>query len=171
MIPAPAPVFTATLVGIPGGRRGAVETVRLMRQLVNDARMDPQMLNLATSLVWLSPWQDQWHEVKSLFHFPHRQVRYMRDIVGLETLADPRITVARRTGDCDDKATLAATLFECAGYPTRFVMASYQSEDFEHVYLQVYAGDMWIDADPCFDGPLGSSQQPALKIWIEGEDG
>lgn len=169
MIAAPAPVFNATLVGIPGGRRGAVETVRMMRTLVNDARTSPEMLNLATQLVWLTPEQNQWHEITALFHFPHRQVRYMRDIVGLETLADPRITAKRRTGDCDDKATLAATLFECAGYPTRFVMASYQTDDFEHVYLQVYADGVWIDADPCFNGPLGSAQDGALKLWIEGE--
>lgn len=165
---APHHPFTATLAGAPNGRAGAFHTIRTMRALVNRARVDPMMIQAATSIIYLAPQRDQLAEVNALFEFVRDDIRYVRDVVGIETLADPRITLRRMVGDCDDQSTLLATLAEAVGYPTRFVMAGYRSPSvFDHVYVQVLAGGQWIDADPTEDGPLGYAPPGAVVTWIE----
>lgn len=89
------------------------------------------------------------------------------DVLNVETLATPLVTIERRAGDCDDKATLLATLFEAVGHPTRFVMGDYEGRGWDHVFLQVNLNGEWIDADPCMEGPLGTVQPGAVKFWIE----
>jgi len=153
---------------MPGGRAGAYATVRLMRRLVDDAVTDPAMLNLAVSIINFAPHMDQLAEVDALFGYVLGHIKYVRDIAGVETIADPRTTAARRVGDCDDKATLLATLFEAVGYPTRFVMAGYKSESqFEHVYLSVLVNGTWLDADATVFEGLGYAPPDAKILWHE----
>lgn len=166
---AAAPVFETNLMRAPGGRASTHHTVRVMRQMVNAARIDPLMINQAVGMIHAVPAKDELAEISALFDFVLNHVRYTRDIAGLETLCDPRMTMIRQVGDCDDKATLLATLLECVGYPTRFVMASYSGGDFEHVYLQVFVphSGEWLDLDPTEHKPMGWAAPDATHFWIE----
>jgi len=167
MFLAPSPRYTATLKGAPSGNRGALFTVGIMRQLVNDWKTDPRILNLASSIVHFQPQQDWLSECRELFNYVQNSIRYQLDVLNVETLATPLVTIQRRAGDCDDKAALLATFFEAVGHPTRFIMGNYEGRGWDHVFLQVNLNGEWINADPCMEGPLGNIQPGAVEFWIE----
>lgn len=165
---APHPQWNATLARMPNGRAGVFHTLRLMRQLVNEARTDPAIIQTAVSAAFLVPEKDEGNEARSIFEFVRDHVRYVRDVLGVETLADPRMTLRRMVGDCDDQVTLLAALLESVGYPTRFVVAGYsQPGVFDHVYLQTLVNGEWVDADPTEPQPFGWA--PPFPVVIEIE--
>lgn len=168
MLTAPTHRFTGTLRAAPDGRAGALHTVGLMRQLVNRCKTDPRIIQAAVSALYLTPQKDKLSEVAAIFDFVQNDIRYVRDVFGVETLCDPRMTIRRRVGDCDDQATLLATMLESVGYPTRFVMSGHRSpKQFDHVYVQVLIGNQWVSADPTEPHPLGWAPPMPLAIWIE----
>lgn len=168
MYTAPRHPFTATLAAAPSGRAGAFHTIKVMRDFVKKTRIDPVIIDAATSIIFLTPQRDQSAEVNALFEFVRDDIRYVRDVVGLETVADPRIVLRRGVGDCDDQSTLLAALAESVGYPARFVMAGYRAPGvFEHVYVQLLVRGEWLDADPTENGPLGWAPPGAVTIWYE----
>ena len=75
-------------------------------------------------------------------------MRYIKDINGVETLADPLQVVRQGQGDCDDKATLIATLLESIGHPTRFVAVGFNAGELSHVYVETKLGSRWIALEP-----------------------
>lgn len=152
----------------PTGRAGVFHTLRLMRGLVERYKTDPRIIQTAATLLFTTPERIERAEVSALFEFVRDHIRYVRDVHGVETLANPVLTLARQIGDCDDQATLLATLCEAVGYPSRFVAAAYHSEDFEHVFVQIFADGNWIDADPTERGSLGYSPPDPLLLFIEG---
>lgn len=168
MFLAPTPSLTGARVPLPGGTAGVWQTLRVMRNLVNAHKTDPAMIQRAVSIVWTVPQKDELAEVAAVFEFVRDSIRYVRDVAGVETLCSPDKTLERRVGDCDDQATLLATLLEAVGYPTRFVVAAYSHpRELEHVYLQVFADGQWIDADPTESGPLGHAPPDPLAVYHE----
>lgn len=140
-----------------------------MRALIDEWKTRPEMLASATNLIFLTPEKDSDAELQAIFNFMRDQVRYTRDVHGIETLANPLITLRRRSGDCDDKTTLLCTLCEAVGYPTRLVMAAYAGdEDYSHVYAQVLGDTGWLDADCTEREPLGWAPPGAARIYTEG---
>jgi hypothetical protein len=164
---APIPAFTVTRINVPDGVAGAIYTVSQMRRMVNDASTDPAIINQAVSLVHMVPAKSELYEIEALFDFVLNHVRYTRDVYGVETLSDPRMTLQRLVGDCDDKATLLATLLQAVGYPTRFIMGAYEGPDFEHVYLQAFANGQWIDLDATEYNGVGWAPPHSHTLWIE----
>lgn len=167
----PTPALNAgPVVAYADGRAGAFETLQVMRQLVNAGKVNPRMRQAATNIVHFCPAKDELHEVRTLFEFVRDQVRYVKDINGVETLSTPEITLAGRVGDCDDKTVLLCTLLECVGYPTRFVMTGYYTPgDFEHVYCQAFVpaiGD-WLDLDATEPQPMGYMPPDPITVFIE----
>lgn len=57
--------------------------------------------------------------------------------------------VGRIHGDCDDAATLGATLARAMGLPARFVVAGFgrAPAPYEHVWTEVFDGSRWHDLD------------------------
>jgi transglutaminase-like putative cysteine protease len=162
-----------TLGYMPEGRAGTFYTVRTMRELVRAARTSPAIVALARNLVWMLPPHDVAAEAQTLFQYVRDRIRYVRDVLDVETLATPEATARIMSGDCDDKSTLLAALFEAIGLRTRFVMAQYLGPDYEHVYLQVLVPDsegfeQWITCDASLPGaPFGFEPPGATKIWHE----
>lgn len=167
MFIAPAPPFTATLSGAPNGKAGHFHTVRMMRELVNLRKVDPFIIQTACNIIYQTPQFTDDAESRALFEYVRDRIRYVRDVVGVETLADPVMCLRRLVGDCDDKSTLLATLLEAVGYPTRFVMAGYHGPDFEHVYLQAVIFGEWVSMDPTQPDPMGWEPPDASVLWIE----
>lgn len=120
-----------------------------MAQLVRQARIDPQIRELAIKLVgWIPP--KQWRrEVEALFNFVRNNVRYVRDINRVETVQTPVKTLEYSAGDCDDMVTLLSSLLEAIGYETRFVAMGLRPGHFQHVFLeaQLPSGE-WMALDP-----------------------
>ena len=166
----PPPDFTATLERAPGGASSALHTVKKMRSLVKSERILPFIINNAVTIIQMAPQKDELSEIAALFDFVQGHIRYVRDVAGLETLSTPSMTMQRMVGDCDDKATLLATLLEAVGYPTRFIMTAYtQNQEYEHVYLEVFSSNrnMWFPLDPTEHFYVGwEPENPYIK-WVE----
>lgn len=158
---------TVTLANAPNGRAAPFHTVRVMRQLVAEGKADPLVLRTAVALIVGVPTRDQRGEVAAIFDYVRGSVRYVRDPVGLESVADPATVLRRMVGDCDDKSTLLAAMLESVGYPCRFVMAGYDGGDFSHVYLQCHFSGDWHDLDATELGPVGYAPPFPVKLWIE----
>lgn len=148
MILAPTPQISGQIMQIDNGLAGVRQTLATMRQLVKQGRVDPAIRQAATQAAFLMPEKDELSEVDAIFSLVRDGIRYVKDVYDVETLSTPIKTLEGRIGDCDDQTTLLAALLESIGYPTRFVVAGYHGNDYEHVYLQVYAADQWINLDP-----------------------
>lgn len=147
-----------------------------MAKLVKQWRVNPDMRAFAETLIADVPPKDTRGEIGAVFNFVRDAIRYTRDINDVEMLKAPDVLLAERFGDCDDKATLLATLLETVGYKTRFVAVGLRTEDFEHVYVEVLLGDprspqSWYALDTTEPHPMGWSPydgaQPikARMVW------
>lgn len=165
---APAPDFIASLQRAPGGRASVFNTLALVRQAINEGKRDPAVMNAAVSVVYLMPEKNDYAEAVALFHYVQNHIRYVRDVHNLETLAAPRLTLARQVGDCDDQTALLGAMLESVGVPTRLVMAAYTSDDFEHIYLHAFAAGQWFACDPTEHYEFGWEPPHAHKMFIEG---
>jgi Transglutaminase-like superfamily len=163
----PVTALQGITIETPDGRAGSFQTVALMRAMVRESREQPAIIAKAQSIVGLQPPHDFQSEAKTLFEFVRSRVRYVRDVHEVETLTAPIFVLDRMCGDCDDKATLLASLYEAIGFPTRFVLAGYNGKNFEHVYLQVLVRDAWVNADPTMPMPFGWEAPGAVVYWVE----
>jgi transglutaminase-like putative cysteine protease len=89
--------------------------LRFMRQNAHRAARRPNVVELASTLV--RPFRpDAWRQQASELHRWVRDgVRYQRDPDKREQLADPRASIARAFGDCDDKASVSTALANALG--------------------------------------------------------
>jgi len=146
---------------IPDGAGGTRATLRLMSQVVKQARADPVIRDTAADLVLGCSPGDYRGEVECLFEFVRDNIRYLQDTNGLERLEYPTILLKTKQGDCDDKATLLAALLESIGHPARFVAVGYQQPgEFEHVYVETRIGSNWIAAETTLNVDLGWAPVP-----------
>lgn len=154
--------------GYPDGQAGVFATLRVMRDIVNEAKTDPEIMHAATAAVFLVPPKDELSEARAIFDMVRENVRYLKDVWNVETVTYPATTLKRRVGDCDDQVTLLCSLFESVGYPTRFVMTGYNTRDvFEHVYCQVLVAGQWVDCDPTEPQPMGYAPPNPVAYFLE----
>lgn len=140
---------------IADGVAGVAQTLRAMRALVNECKLNLAIRQAATSIAFLQPEKHEYAEVEAIFEWVRDRIRYTRDVHGVETLMTPPQTLASGLGDCDDQSCLLACMLEAIGYPTRFVVAGYNGGDYEHVYLQAWVGNTWVSMDPTEPHPMG----------------
>lgn len=86
-------------------------------------------------------------EARALFRFVRDDIRYVRDIRGVETLHRPQDMLKIQAGDCDDKATLLAALIEAIGGRTRFIAVAMVPGQFCHVWVQAWLNGRWVDLE------------------------
>ena len=145
---APCPTLSGVVVPLAGGMSGVRQTITAMRALVKQYRVDVGMRQIATSTLFPIHARDRMGEAEAIYSRVRDYIRYTPDIYEVETLSSPDKTWQGRIGDCDDIATLLATLFETVGFATRFVVAGYSASfEPEHVYLQVLVNNEWVNAD------------------------
>lgn len=146
------------------GRAGNVQTLREMAKLVReDIQTDVGLQDYANGILLAAGVRGNvrgltFREIEAIFNFvkydpfKKRGIIFRRDPTGgFEAIQDPRITIKRGFGDCDDFAVLLATLLGLVGYPTRFVVIKVNPDTngFDHVYLEVLApGGKWLALDP-----------------------
>jgi transglutaminase-like putative cysteine protease len=155
---------------IADGKRGILETVALMRRLVDQYKLDPEIRSLALSLIGGVREKDALGEIEACFYFVRDCIRYVMDIYDVETLHTPDRLLAIGQGDCDDKATLLASLLESIGYETAFKVVGYNGPDFQHVYLIASGHGVMIPLDPTEPEPAGwEAPDPTVSI-VFGSD-
>lgn len=168
MFIAPQVPLNVTLHSYSNGLRGVAQTVGVMRGLVNSGKVDPVIRQAAMSIVFLQPEKDAYSEAQAIFDHVQNRIRYVSDVYGVETIASAAKTLQGKSGDCDDKSILLASLFEAIGYPTRFIVAGYSTPGaLEHVYVQVCLDGQWIDCDATEPYPMGWSGPDAVTLYTE----
>lgn len=156
---------------IPPGARGTKSTLKLMRRLVIDAKRRYNIRKLTLSIVKNNANKDYIGEVKSIHRWVKNNIRYVKDIRGIETLQTPEKTVEIGQGDCDDHAILVATMLEVIGHPARLKAIGFMANTFQHVYTETKLGaktkNMWIAVETTEPWPLGKApENPTEKMIV-----
>lgn len=168
MFTSPSVDYRACVRQYSNGKRGVIETLAVMRSLVQEGRIDLDVRAAAVSAIYLAPERDEPAEVRALYYLVRDTIRYVRDIHEVETISTPAKVLRARVGDCDDQSVLLASLLESVGYPTRFVAAGYgDAGEYTHVYVQVFIGE-WVDLDPTEPGDVGVTSALPTTVLIEG---
>ncbi len=153
LVPEPVP---ATLQDLPDGVAGIRSTLKQMVKLVRTYKKDIGIVTLARQLLDEAPGtanaKNYSDFVRLLQHFVRDRIRYVRDIQGVEMLQTSIRTLQIRTGDCDDKATLLASLLASIDLPTRFAALGFNDQPFSHVIAEVCLGTRWVPLETILDG-------------------
>jgi len=133
------------------GLRGTERTISAMRELVEAGKTDPKVVLKAHEIVRNIDRND-WHRMASaIFQYVHDNIAYVRDPIGVEFVKSPAITLATRSGDCDDQSVVFSALAESIGLKTRFKAIKADPKypmEFTHVYSQAeIPGKGWVTAD------------------------
>jgi transglutaminase-like putative cysteine protease len=136
-----------------------------MARAVRASMRDPQMAirNKALAIVDGLPSRDFRGEVIAVYEWVTNNIRFVRDIEGIETLATPQRTILIGQGDCDDQAALVAALLTALGFPTRFVAVGFAPGQFSHVFAEVRLGMNWIPLETTVNGAYIGWYPPGVK--------
>lgn len=155
------------LYGIPEGKEGVRVTLSLMSKLVRSFKKSQPIRNIAIQLTGALTQKNRRAEVSALFNFVKYEIRYVRDINGIETIQTPQKTLELKAGDCDDKATLLASLLESIGFRTRFIAVGFKPDNFVHVLVQVKLDESWLSLETTEPQPIGWFPPNVKAIMIE----
>lgn len=137
-----------TLKGLPSGRAGVRQTLVYMRDWVREYRVSPVVRQLAINILRSVPSKNWLAEAEAIRRWVAGNIRYTRDVAGVETLQTPEVTLKMRAGDCDDQATLIAAMLESVGFETRIVAIGARDGDFDHVYVEAAVpGRGWLSVE------------------------
>jgi transglutaminase-like putative cysteine protease len=165
--PATSSAFLVTQ--IPKGSAGIDATLDIMRRVARRQAFFPEVRSVAVRLVeGVGPYNTR-ERAERILDWVRANFSFVPDPVGVEALTVPTahlrsIAVHGSTsGDCDDVATLLATLARAVGLHARFVAASFlPTRRLHHVWTETYdqsgksSFGKWIRLDPfraeTFDG-------------------
>jgi len=122
-------------------------TLAIMSQEVKKGKVNPLVRAKAAQLVQDLPQKDFTSEIRNIFDFVQNNIRYTRDIHGVETVHGAAQVLQQEYGDCDDKAVLLASMLAAIGHPTRFVAVGFKPEHYSHVFVDTRFGAGWLSLD------------------------
>lgn len=103
--------------------------------------------------------------------FVRDDIRYVRDIDGVETLHDPVTLLRLGAGDCDDKAILLAALLLSIGHDAvRFIAGAWEPGQYSHVWLQDQIYGQWVDLESTEPIPFGQSVPTSDAVGFLTQD-
>lgn len=158
------------------GQAGTVQTIKLMRQLVDAALRDPSIIRLATDIVRHIPAFDDLSEVRGAYDWVKSNIRFTKDPVNKEKLYPPAELLKIRAGDCDDISMMLGTLVMALGYPARLITVSANSsspDQFSHVYVEAQVHGSWIPMDAARAGAEFGVEPPFYyrkRAWSLSDD-
>lgn len=124
-----------------------------MVKIVRQYKTDANLVEFTAALLQqcgVAP-KDWSGEVKCLHNWVRDHIRYVRDIRDCETLRTPPEILRIRSGDCDDKSILLATMLEAVGYRTKFAALGVRGGDYSHVLPFVVLGTSKIPLETILD--------------------
>ena len=136
----------------------SAQTIAKIRGLVEQGKKNP-FVNRTTGEILrrarVAPY-DEPGEVRALFSWVLRNIRFTKDPEGKECLRPAWTTLQWGFGDCDDiNAILLPSMLGSIGYRTRIVTISSHPaapEQFTHVYAEVHLCGRWIPLDAARKG-------------------
>ncbi len=105
-------------------------------------------------------------EILAIYYWCCANVRYMKDILDVETLKTPNQLLQSRSGDCDDIATLLAAMYMSCGNVCRFIVVAFASGYPEHVFVQVRVGPKWVTIDPVAAADTTIMHKKVTRHWV-----
>ena len=160
------------VVRVPAGDAGTLETARIIARLVREGAKDFYVRQQAIAIFracGVRP-KDRLGEVRALFEWVRRNVRYTRDIWQVETLHTARRLLELRAGDCDDMTILLGAMLMSTGHPVRIVLAGYhpaKPNGYSHIYPEVNVRGRWIALDSTLPHPMGFQPRALWKRVCE----
>lgn len=138
-------------------------TLKAMAKLARDGKKNFNVINKARSIIRGCGQKDYACEAASLQSWVRDNVRYVQDPRDVELIQEPAKTLELMAGDCDDKATLLASMLEAIGHQARFVViATDQPGVFSHVYVETKLGTVWVAAETTEPVPFGWEPPPEI---------
>jgi transglutaminase-like putative cysteine protease len=142
------------------GLAGIWQTMYVMRDLVRKSIEDRIVKETAVKIIRDIPPQDNFSQIKALFDYVRDNVKYVKDIYGIEEIQTPsrmikNIEQKKAFGDCDDMALLLASLLYNVGFKTRFVVIATTPKRYNHIRTEVYYNDYWLPLEATSKKPIG----------------
>jgi len=156
---------------IPKGYAGTKRTVAHMKALIRAGAKDFYVRQKAIDVLLEKGVRakDYLGEIKALFEWVQRNVRYTKDPSRVEVLHSARRMLELRAGDCDDMAILLGALLEAVGHPVRLVLTGRDPSRprlFTHVYVEAYHKGRWVPLDATMPFPMGWAPRAMVKKII-----
>ena len=153
---------------VPKGRAGTLASAVLIGRLICDGAKDFVVRQTAIQIFRACgvPAKDRLGEVRALFEFVRRHVRYTRDIYRVELLHTARRMLQLGAGDCDDMTILLGALVKSVGHPVRIVLTGpdpRRPDLFSHIYLEARYHDQWIPLDATMPYEMGWSPRTPVR--------
>ena len=148
---------------ISEGIDGVKETLTIMRRVVRAYKKSPELIALAHIITNFVPFKNVKQEAIALFNYVRSNIRYVMDPVDVELVMTPDRLIEMGSGDCDDMATLLATLLECIGIRSRFVAVGFTPGELSHVYVEGLIGDYAETADGWYALDVTEPNPPGWK--------
>lgn len=158
---------TYQLQMIPDGTAGTRATLAKMGRLVKQYKTVPVIRELALKITRSLPNKSWSGEATAVQEWVRDNIRYVRDVAGVETLQSPVQTLRLRQGDCDDHATLTASLLATIGHPTRFVAIGFSKGHFAHVLTQTKVGTKWLPLETTENWAFGEIPKNVAQSIVE----
>lgn len=160
-----------SLKGISKGYLGTRETLEQIQRIIYEGIKDFYVRQKAIDILierGIRP-KDYLGEIKALFEWVQKNVRYTKDPFRVEVLHTPRRMLELRAGDCDDITILLGSMLESIGHPIRLVIVGpdiSRPKLFSHIYLEVKYKHKWIPLDATMPFPIGWAPRLFVKKII-----
>jgi transglutaminase-like putative cysteine protease len=144
-------------VKLTDSNKATYESVEVIKRLIEEGKKDYVIRRLAEKIIQYIPPKDYAQEVRSIYSFITKRLRYTKDINRVETVHRARDLLRwhLKAADCDDFVILTGALLESIGHPVRIVIIGSNpknKEDYSHIYLHVKVKDKWISLDGSVPG-------------------
>jgi hypothetical protein len=170
----------------PNARQAQKFTAQMVARCIRDSASYLPIRNLAASIAATAPPKNYYAQVKAIYDWFVSRWRYVRDTVGVETLAaSPRAVYhlviggdgrgvggGRGAGDCDDAACAIGGMLAAIGMPVRVATVRNPGQTrglFSHIFVQAMVpGHGWISVDPVGHPAHGFAWTPphnAFALW------
>lgn len=148
------------LVRVPSGKPGTLVTAGIIARMIQEGAKDFVVRQKAIQIFrdYGVPPKDRYGEARALFDWVRRNIRYTRDILGVELLHTPRRMLELKAGDCDDMTILLGAMLLSTGHPVRLALVGFKPHKphaYSHIYPEVNVRRGWIALDATVRRPMG----------------
>lgn len=121
------------LLSVRSGNAGVTDTLKLMAQLARQYKVNPVIRQTSARIVQSCPEKDDLSEAAALQSWVRANIRYVGDVLDVETIQTPDYTLQERYGDCDDQSLLLASCLLAIGIPAAYCAVGVDGGPFSHV--------------------------------------
>lgn len=154
--------MTASRVQFSAGLRGKIQVLEFMRAATRSSARS-ELVRSAAAAALREAKRDQLGDpagqAQALLSWVQREIIYTPDVIDVETLQLPHVTLAQRIGDCDDQSMLLASMMRATGHRVRFGTSGGFGQ-LSHVFPEVLLGRRWVAADPTLPGARLGDRAP-----------